>query len=186
MARNRMTWGAGRSASAPPATPGYKTEDQDHPAHQDDPEYAEYKKGEPDAWAETPKAPPYPQGNPPSTPGYDSEDQDHPAHQELPRVQKEAQLKLAIERKAKKCIRVARALLGSKATEAMVEDQALDMMDWSDSALDSTLTRMGGGVLSETGCQAGDLDAMMADMGITDPEGVPATPVTAGHPGFEY
>jgi len=35
--RNRKTWQAGRKASAPPATPGYGTEDQDHPAHQKPP-----------------------------------------------------------------------------------------------------------------------------------------------------
>jgi len=43
--RKRTTWAADRNASAPPATPGYGTEDQDHPAHQPDPAQAAYAKG---------------------------------------------------------------------------------------------------------------------------------------------
>ena len=147
--RNRMTWAAGRSASAAPATPGYGTEDQEHPAHQQDPAYEKYKKGDPDAWAETPKAPPYPQGNPPATPGYDVEDQDHPAHKEQPRNPKSARfMRAAVERKAAKCLRIARHLLGKKATVSAVEDQALDLMDWSDSRIDSTLGRLAGGFMA--------------------------------------
>ena len=147
--RNRMTWAAGRSASAAPATPGYGTEDQEHPAHQADPAYEKYKKGDPDAWAETPKAPPYPQGNPPATPGYDVEDQDHPAHKEQPRNPKSARfMRAAVERKAAKCLRIARHLLGKKATVSAVEDQALDLMDWSDSRIDSTLGRLAGGFMA--------------------------------------
>ena len=131
MSRKRLTWAAegNRKASAPPATPGYGTEDQDHPAHQQDPAYEAYKKGDPDAWAETPNPPPYPEGNPPADPGYDTEDQDHPAHKVNPRVPKEASLKAQVQKKAGMCVRVARAMLGSKAPTAAVEDQALDLMD---------------------------------------------------------
>jgi len=156
MKRERLTWTADRAASAPPADPGYGTEDQDHPAHQPDPEHGDYAKGDPDAWAETPKAPPYPQGNPPADPGYDTEDQDHPAHVNPPRVPKEARgLQAAIlsmaEAKADKCLKVAKVMLQGRkgVTAQMVEDQAFAMMDWSDQHLADTMTRLGGGFLAE-------------------------------------
>ena len=149
MARKRLTWAAdNRKASAPPATPGYGTEDQDHPAHQADPPYEEYKKGDPDAWAETPNPPPYPEGNPPALPGYDGEDQDHPAHEPNPRVPKEASLKAMVQKKAGICVRVARAMLGPKAPTAAVEDQALDLMDMPERELQATMKRLGGDFLS--------------------------------------
>ena len=144
--RKRMTW-QGRRASSPPATPGYGTEDQDHPAHEDDPAYAKYKKGDPDAWAETPNPPPYPEGNPPADPGYDVEDQDHPAHEPNPRVPKEASLRVLVERKAAKCARIASAMLGKNADEDAIEDQSLSLMDLPDEEIDATLARMSGGFM---------------------------------------
>lgn len=168
MNRTRMTWAAaGRKASAPPATPGYNTEDQDHPAHQPDPDYAKYQKGDPDAWAETPRpyGAGYPQGNPPSLPGYDTEDQDHPAHKELPRVPKEARsMKAAVERKANKCVVLARKMLGKKASQAAIENRALDMMDWSDNRINATLERLGGGFMADFDEFAPDLDPMVDDI----------------------
>ena len=146
--RERSTWAADRKASAPPAIPGYGVEDQEHPAHQDDPAYAEYKQGDPSAWAEDPKQPPYPQGNPPADPGYDVEDQDHPAHINPPRNPKNSSLKAQVEKKAAKCIRVARVMLGCDATSQMVEDQALDLMDVPEDNLDSMYARMSGGFLA--------------------------------------
>ena len=147
--RQRLTWAADhRKASAPPATPGYETEDQDHPAHQGDPAYEEYKKGDPDAWAETPNPPPYPEGNPPADPGYDVEDQDHPAHEPNPRVPKESSLKAMVMRKAGICTRVARAMLGPRAPTAAVEDQALDLMDLPERELRATMGRLSGDFLS--------------------------------------
>jgi hypothetical protein len=130
--------------------PGYNVEDLDHPAHQPDPAYAEYKKGDPSAWAEDPKTPPYPQGNPPSTPGYDVEDKDHPAHKEMPRVEKMnpmpkgASLREMVEKRADKCIRLARHMLGKTANAMMVEDQALDLMDLPETQLDASLARLAG------------------------------------------
>ena len=148
MSRQRTTWAADHTASAPPATPGYNVEDKDHPAHQPDPAYADYKKGDPSAWAEDPKTPPYPQGNPPSTPGYDVEDKDHPAHKEMPRVEKMnpkgASLRDMVEKRADKCIRLARHMLGKGANAAMVEDQALDLMDLPEDQLEASLARLGG------------------------------------------
>ena len=148
--RKRTTWAADRNASAPPATPGYGTEDQDHPAHQPDPAQAAYAKGDPDAWAETPKAPPYPQGNPPATPGYDVEDKDHPAHEDPARNPKNARsLKAAVMRKAAKAVAVARSMMGKTANEDQIEEQALDLMDMPDEALQATFDRLSGDFLAE-------------------------------------
>ena len=151
MSRTRTTWTADRKASAAPATPGYGTEDQGHPAYQPDPAYEEYANGDPSSWAEDPTPAPYPQGNPPADPGYDVEDQDHPAHIDAPRVPKEAtmSLKAMVERKANKCIKVARAMLGCGATGEAVEDQALDLMDLSDDSLDAMYARMDAGKKSD-------------------------------------
>lgn len=150
--RNRTTWAAaaaGRKASAPPAVPGYNTEDQDHPAHQPDPAYDKYKKGDPDAWAETPKAPPYPEGNPPQVPGYDTEDQDHPAHIKNPRVPKEAKIQAMIERKAAKCLHLATSILGKTASKQAVEMHALGLMDAPETRINAALKRLGGGFLAQ-------------------------------------
>lgn len=156
MKRDRLTWKRDHRASAPPADPGYGTEDQDHPAHQPDPEHEDYAQGDPDAWAETPNPPPYPEGNPPANPGYDVEDQEHPAYSSPPRVPKEARgLQASIlamaEAKADKCLKVAKLMLGGRknVTTAMIEDQAFTMMDWPDEHLSSTLDRLGGGFFGE-------------------------------------
>jgi hypothetical protein len=145
--RQRMTWGA-RTAGNPPATPGYGTADKDHPAHQEEPKADKYENGTPDSWAETPKKPPYPQGNPPATPGYDVEDQDHPAHVDMPRVPKEANLRKLVEQKAARCVRLARLMLKDKSnvTASDIEDQALELMDLSDSAITASEKRLGGEV----------------------------------------
>jgi hypothetical protein len=145
--RTRSTWAADKNAGQAPAVPGYGTEDQDHPAHQAEPDYAKYKKGDPDAWAETPNPPPYPEGNPPSVPGYDTEDQDHPAHKRPPRVEK-IKLSSMVEKRAKKVLVIASRLLGAEATREAIELQALDMMDWDDGQIENTLGRLGGGFLS--------------------------------------
>lgn len=151
--RNRMTKreAADRKASAPPATPGYGTEDQDHPAHtQEDPGADDYKNGDTSSWAEDVHQPPYPDGNPPADPGYDVEDQDHPAHKRQPRLPKSAKsLRAQVVKKADKCIRLARHTLGKEASVEMIEDQALDYMDMPDEQLDKTLQRLGGGFLAQ-------------------------------------
>ena len=144
MTRKRTTWGEGREASAPPATPGYGTEDQDHPAHQADPAYEAYKKGDPSAWAEDVHPGPYPNSAPPSTPGYGTADQDHPAK----KASEDVNLRKLVEKKASQCFQVAQAMLGKKATPQAVEDQALDLMDVPDSQLAATMSRLGGGFLS--------------------------------------
>jgi len=179
MSRQRTTWAADRKASAPPAVPGYNVEDQDHPAHQPDPAYAEYKKGDPSAWAEDPKTPPYPQGNPPSTPGYDVEDKDHPAHKEMPRVEKMnpmpkgASLREMVEKRADKCIRLARHMLGKTANAVMVEDQALDLMDLPEEQLDASLARLSGNPMVAEDPKVGDDLMMDDDLFLEDDLGMP-------------
>ena len=150
--RNRSTWAADKKAGQAPAVPGYGSEDQDHPAHKPEPGYADYKKGDPDAWAETPNPPPYPEGNPPSVPGYDTEDQDHPAHKRNPRVEKLSSL---VEKKAKKALVIASHMLGKEATKEAVELQALDLMDMDDAVMEATLKRLGGGFMADD-----DMDPM--------------------------
>ncbi len=173
--RNRMTWSAGRVAGAPPAIPGYGKEDQDHPAHQGEPDHTKYQKGDPSAWAEDVRPGPYKQGNPPALPGYDDEDKDHPAHIDPPRYPKEAarSMKAAVEKKAKKCCVIARAMLGKKASASMVEDQALDMMDWSDNRIQATLGRLGGGFMAQFEDEFGPMDdfGVEDDFGMMDDEG---------------
>lgn len=143
--RNRLTWAAGRKASAPPATPGYDVEDSDHPAHQPDPNADDYENGDTSSWAEDPRQAPYAQGNPPSIPGYDVEDQDHPAYVKQPRVPKAAKsLRDQIKVKASKCLKVARAMLGEFAPDDKIEDQALDLMDLPDEQLTATFNRCSG------------------------------------------
>jgi hypothetical protein len=147
-----MTWN--RTASNPPADPGYGIEDQAHPAHQPDPAYAKYKNGDPSSWAEDPRKGPYPDGNDPADPGYGVEDQDHPAHVKEPtwpkiELQKVAALRKTVEKKAAKCVHIAKAMLGKTACDMEIEDQALDLMDLPDVQLDATLARMGGGFMAE-------------------------------------
>lgn len=150
--RTRMTrrQATDHKASAPPATPGYGTEDQSHPAHtQPDPDADEYENGDTSSWAEDVHPPPYPEGNPPATPGYESEDQDHPAYERKPRNPKSAGLREQVIKKADKCIRLARHTLSKDASVEQIEDQALDYMDMPDEQLDSTLQRLGGGFLAQ-------------------------------------
>jgi len=66
------------------------------------------------------------------------------------------ELRAAVERKAAKCIRIASKLLGVKATVAAVEDQALDFMDMSDVAIQTTLGRL---AAEESDEDASDEDA---------------------------
>jgi hypothetical protein len=168
--RQRTTWQAGdkaatssqpvlpveraRAASAHPATPD---EGAAHPAHQPDPtQPADYENGDTSSWAEDPTTGPYPNSAHPATP---DEGAAHPAHRQAETapgtpgdqmtnedagVSKAAakELRAAVERKAAKCIRISSKLLGRKATVAAVEDQALDFMDMSDMAIQTTLGRL--------------------------------------------
>ena len=146
--RRRTTWTQNRKAAAPPATPGY-AEGTDHPAYQPDPNADKYMNGDPSSWAEDPHPGPYPNpAPPPADPGM-QEPQGHPATDPahyFPGGAKAASrsLRAAMEHKASKCIRIATAMLGRKASVDMVEDQALDLMNLSDRQIQAMLGRIGG------------------------------------------
>jgi len=85
MSRNRMTWNTHKQATPPPQIPSVdRTEKGDHPAYYPDPAIDDFAKGDPDAWAETPKPPPYLETAPPNMPGnLTTEQPDHPAYPDL-------------------------------------------------------------------------------------------------------
>ena len=154
MSRQRMTWGgdgrpATRSASAHPATPW---EGETHPAAYPDPEADAYETEDESHWMETPHPPPYRTSPAPAVP-YDDGGYRHPATQPgAPARNASMNVRVAAERKAAKCIRIASALLGPNVTVAaeggdkvasdLIEDQALDFMDMSDARIASTLLRL--------------------------------------------
>jgi len=149
MKRDRMTE---RMASERPAVPWEGTE---HPADQGDPNYEDYKQGDPSAWAEDPKEPPYSNGERPAVPWEGTE---HPA------AAKEA--RVAAEKKASKTIKLATLMLGNTASVAAIEDQALDLMDLSDDQINASLSRLSGGFMGagdEPGGEKSE-DAMLAEM----------------------
>ena len=146
--RQRMTWTADKkTAAAPPATPGYDVEDQDHPAHtQGDPGPHDYENGDTSSWNEDVRPGPYTDSGAPALPGYGVEDKDHPAHA----GQVGRQAGDYVKQKSAKCVRLARHMLGKNACmENLVEDQALDLMDMDDAVLDASLERMSGGFMAE-------------------------------------
>ena len=126
MSRRRLTWND-RKASAAPAIPGYD-EPSVHPAAYPDPEADAYENGDTSAWAEDVHKGPYGNSMHPALPGTE-EPQGHPAtdpgHYFPAGVSKQArqQLRVAMEAKAARCIRVATAMLGRKASVGAIEDQ---------------------------------------------------------------
>ena len=127
--RQRLSWD--EKASAHPATPD---EGAASPAHtKDDPGVDDYKNGDTSSWAEDPHGGPYPNSAHPATP---DEGPASPAYKAA-----------SIERKAAKCIRLATAMLGDPEGDptrvALVEDQALSMMNLSDAAVSASLSRLG-------------------------------------------
>jgi hypothetical protein len=138
--RKRTTWKRPnqKSASPPPATPGYAEYwgDGAHPAAQQDPNADDYKNGDTSSWAEDVHPGPYTNGTHPATPPGDF---DHPA-------QKRAAMQWA-EKKAAKCLHIAGKMLGRTASVKSVEKQAFSLMSLPDREIDATLKRMGGGFL---------------------------------------
>lgn len=147
MTRKRLTWSS-KTASPPPADPGYE-EASVHPAAYPDPGPDDYKNGDTSSWAEDPHPGPYPNTLHPALPGTE-EPQGHPAtdkaHYFPAGVSKQAaaQLRAAMEVKAAKCIRIAQSMLGKVASVAMVEDQALDLMNLTDRQIQAALARIAG------------------------------------------
>ena len=151
MTRQRLTW-TNRKASPPPATPGYE-EPSIHPAAYPDPAADQYENGDTSSWAEDPHPGPYPNTPHPALPGTEAP-QGHPAtdpkHYFPEGVGKQAaaQLRAATEVKAAKCIRIAQAMLGPRATVAAIEDQALDLMNLTERQILAALKRISSDVVS--------------------------------------
>ena len=141
MSRRRLT-----QASAPPAMPGYQ-EPSNHPAAYPDPAANAYENGDTSSWAEDVHPGPYPNSAPPADPGM-QEPQGHPAtdpkHYFPAGAAKQAseQIRVAAEKKAALCIRIAQSMLGKKASIAAVEDQALDLMSLTDRQIQAMLKRI--------------------------------------------
>jgi len=161
-ARERMTWGgksaagvvlpveqAAKKASAHPQTPD---EGITHPAGYPDPtQPAAYENGDTSSWAEDPHPGPYRTSPAPAVP-VDDGGYKHPATQPGAPAKNASDLRVAVEHKAAKCLRVASAMLGNEIVQAaeggdkvamgMLEDQALDFMDMPDARLAATLRRL--------------------------------------------
>jgi len=143
-----------RQAAERPAVPWEGTE---HPGDKGDPNREEYAKGDPSAWAEDPREPPYPKGERPSVPWEGTE---HPAA-------KEAAMQASAEKRAAKCVKLAEAMFrGKKVAVSMIEDQALEFMDLGDSRIKSALERLeaGGFLADEFEEEVEDEEAMLAQM----------------------
>ena len=123
--RQRLTW-QGRKASAHPAYPDEGPASPAYPGA--DPEADAYENGNPSSWAEDPHPGPYTNS---AHPAYPDEGPASPAYKAA-----------ALERKAAKCIRIASAILGRKATRIQVENKAVELMDLSDRAVNATLSRL--------------------------------------------
>jgi hypothetical protein len=167
--RERLTWDGGtkaagkqpvlpveRAASAHPATPD---EGPAHPANKPDPGEHDYENGDTSSWAEDPTTGPYPDSAHPATPDEGPASPAYKSDGELPAnepggaqvtnddlgVTKAAadQLRIAVEKRAAKCVRVATVMLqGFTSDTDTIEHQAFDLMDLPDANLQSTLDRL--------------------------------------------
>jgi hypothetical protein len=98
-------------------------------------------------FAATPTSGPYPNSAHPATP--DEGPSEHPAARKSARAKAARQRRRAAERKAAKCIRLAQSMLGPSAGTSQVEDQAVDLMDLNDKAINTALRRLSNSFLSE-------------------------------------
>ena len=124
--RQRMTWS--RKASAHPAYPDEGAASPAYPGA--DPGEHDYENGNTSSWAEDPTKGPYKQS---AHPAYPDEGPASPAYKQA-----------ALERKAAKCIRIASAMLGKRASTRAIEDQALVFMDLDNRAIQASLARLAG------------------------------------------
>lgn len=137
MRRRRLTWKDSRKATSDLPNEGY-----DHPADQGQQKAEKYfidndgngVGSEPSDFAEDVHQPPYNKGEAPATP---NEGYDHPAMKQAAH-----DIRIATERKASKCIRIAQATLGHNASLDAIEDQALAFMNMADEDVEATLGRM--------------------------------------------
>jgi hypothetical protein len=124
--RQRMTWS--RKASAHPAYPDEGAASPAYPGA--DPGEHDYENGDTSSWAEDPTKGPYKPG---AHPAYPDEGPASPAFKQA-----------ALERKAAKCIRIASAMLGKRASVKAIEDQALVFMDLDNRSIQASLARLAG------------------------------------------
>jgi len=171
MRRRRLTWNK-------KATSGLPDEGYDHPAFIGQQPAEKYlldndgdgEAGTPSDFAEDVHQGPYENGAEPALP---HEEWDHPAAMK----QAARDIRASVERKAAKCIRIAQATLGKKATVADIENQALAFMDMADDQLDATLSRlsmeepMGTAYMGEFDAEDSELEEMMAEFMAEDHEG---------------
>lgn len=161
MANNKRIRMTNRRAAQPPASYGWEAE---HPAHKADPEADAYlidndgngTGSEPSDFAEDVAPAPYAQSAAPASYGWDPE---HPAAKAdakgaAPSEKKAALQRKAAERKAAKCIRIAQALLGQGVDTDTIEDQAVDLMDLTNDAINATMDRLSGAFLADEDIEA--------------------------------
>ena len=126
-----------RNRRANSALPGYDNLgfDLGHPASRAQADIDEY--GIDSDFGSTPHQGPYRSGPPPASVGWDP---DHPATPD--HLIEDYGLRGSIERKASKCLRIAEAQLGRRASAQDLEDLALRFMDLSNAQINRKLARL--------------------------------------------
>lgn len=127
-----------RVSAKAPAVPG-AGDISAHPLGRPDPEVGEYENGSFEQWAEIPTKGPYPNTRPPAVPGAD-EPQGHPLTDPAHYFPKTAVARA--ESKAERALRLAKRVLGKKASQQDLESQAYDFMFLPLGKLDSSLSRI--------------------------------------------
>ena len=152
-----------RSRRATTALPGYDNlgyEDFGHPASGPQPELDEY--GIDSDFGEGVHEGPYRSGPPPASYGWEP---DHPAVSDT--LVEDFGLRQAMERKAAKCIRIAEAQLGRRASQNDIEELALRFMDLPNNQINNKLASMSMGESHESDWHmAEDMDEIIDDLDI--------------------
>ena len=169
-----------RNRRANSALPGYDNIPPSHPAYREPEPVEGY--GIDSDFGEGVHMGPYSNGEPPASYGWTP---DHPA-----------QLRKAMERKASKCIRIAEAQLGRRASVRDVENLALRFMDLPNKAINSKLARLADDTVMQNALgrayRSGPANAhsevvsdMFADDGIVDDIGL-AEMIDANYMGEDH
>lgn len=145
MSRKRLTQQFDRRASAHPA---YPDEGITHPAGRPDPEADAYENGDTSSWAEDVHPGPYRTSPAPAVP-MDDGSYRHPAAQPGAPARNASMTRAAAEIRAKRCLKLASAMLGKYATDDMIEDQALTFMHLADEQIVDSLRRLQATTLPE-------------------------------------
>ena len=124
-----------RMASPPPAMPTELVWGER------DPSAEQYMNGDPESWAEGVRPGPYQNSQQPAMP---TELAGHPA----------SSTRAVLAKRAKKCITIAEAFLGRKASVESVEDHALSMMDWTDRQINAAYEKANEKLAGDTSYRA--------------------------------